>query len=108
MKVLIKFFKNNGHLRGFIYVFGAVLIIAADRFEAWSKVPPANGYVIAAFFCFILANALNSLRAYLDQHLSRNPDPASENAKPEKVGSVLATEKQHTTVGIATIPNTSK
>lgn len=89
MKVLLKFFKNNGHLLGAIYTLSAVALFAAGTFDTWSKTPPANYYVVAAFICLLIATGLNALRGYLDQHLSRTPDPASELSKDKS--SVKAT-----------------
>jgi hypothetical protein len=108
MKVFLKFFNNNGHLRGTLYFTISFLTPIVTALEGWSKTPPPNYYAVSFVFGGALIAGLTVIRAYLDQHLSRNPDPSSELPQPEKVGSVIATEKQQPSPGIAMIPPTTK
>jgi hypothetical protein len=78
MKFLFKFFDNNGHLRGLLYFTLAALPIIGTGLEHWSKTPPANLYEISTVLVSALIAGLVSLRAYLDQHLARNPAPIEE------------------------------
>ena len=75
MKLLLKFFNNNGHLRGLLYFSLAALPIIGTGLEHWSKTPPANYYEISTVLLSALIAGLVSLRAYIDQHLTRNPSP---------------------------------
>ena len=78
MKTLFKLFDNNGHLRGALYFSLAALPIIGTGLEHWSKTPPANWYEVATVLLSALIAGLVSLRAYLDQHLTRNPSPTEE------------------------------
>jgi hypothetical protein len=83
MKVLLKFFKNNGHLRGALYFSIAFLTPIVASLENWSKTPPPNFYAVAFVVLGAFIAGLTVIRAYLDQHLSRTPDPASELAQDQ-------------------------
>jgi len=69
--------KNNGKLRGLLYVLLAGLPVLAEHIKGWIETPPKNGYEIA-WVCILTALACGTvLRAYLDQHLSdtKNTSP---------------------------------
>lgn len=81
MKYLLKYFSNNGHLRGLLYFLLASLPIIVASLESWSKTPPPNWYAVAAVIMGSFVAGLVSLRAYLDQHLSHNgSDPVTPAA----------------------------
>jgi hypothetical protein len=66
-----KIFKNNGHLRGLIYVGLPAISTIGAAFATWSDEPPKNFYVVGVVLCATIVNAGTALRGYLDQHLSR-------------------------------------
>lgn len=78
MKMIKLIFKNNGHLRGAIYFTSAFLGPIAVALETWAHEPPKNLYIIAAVIVSSFMAGVISLRAYLDQHLSR-VTPAQNN-----------------------------
>lgn len=82
MKYLLKFFKNNGHLRGALYFALSSLPIICTAFEKWSEVPPANYWAVLATLMSALIAGLVSVRAYIDTHLSRFPSPDKSSDKP--------------------------
>lgn len=98
MKVLLKFFKNNRHLRGALYFSISFLTPIVAALEGWSKTPPPNSYAVGFVILGALISGLTVIRAYLDQHLSRTPDPASELAKAQpSVKTVVAPTSTDTT-----------
>jgi hypothetical protein len=76
-----KIFKNNGHLRGLIYVGLPAVSTIGAAFATWADAPPKNFYVIGVVLCATIVNAGTALRGYLDQHLSR----AAEEGEPSEV-----------------------
>lgn len=112
MNILFKFFDNNGHLRGLLYFTLASLPIIGTGLEHWSKTAPANYYEISTVLVSALIAGLVSLRAYIDQHLTRNPAPTEEikainnEAKVEvaKTTAEAAKDNAPTTVNKLTTP----
>ena len=72
--IIIKLFRNNGHLRGLIYTVLGLLTPASAVLAQWGDSPPKNRYVMASAAIAVLLGGVTSLRAYLDQHISRNPN----------------------------------
>lgn len=96
IKFLASFFKNNGHLRGGLYIMCSVLpILGADLALLCVWLMQHRGKlidmpvtridvlivlaIIARFVVGYASTGFVTLRAYLDQHLSRNPDDANGN-----------------------------
>lgn len=78
MKLITQAFENNGVLRGWLYTGLAAAAVIGPQLEKWVNTPPANGFEIASIILAALVAAANALRAYLDQHLSRNEkDPST-------------------------------
>jgi hypothetical protein len=83
MKSLInfikKFLRNNGHLRGALYFFSAVLAGLVKTLTHWATTPPPNCYDVAAEFLGAFAAGLVAVRAFIDTHLARNKNDTNQN-----------------------------
>lgn len=73
LKACLEVFQNNGKLRGLLYVSGAMLAVVITLCSSWAENPPKNKYEVIGAVAGILIAGINTLRSYLDQHLSRNP-----------------------------------
>ena len=85
---LKRLFANNGLARGYLYVWIAVCGLCVERFLSWSKTPPANWFEVVAFLFAVGLIAGNTVRSYIDQHISRNkheapPNNLSPNVPPD-------------------------
>jgi hypothetical protein len=78
------FFKNNGHLRGLIYVSQQVALTLGAACAVWSDNPPKNKFAICVVIFATISGAINALRGYLDQHLSKNPSTETVLASKEQ------------------------
>jgi hypothetical protein len=91
MKLIYQAFENNGILRGWLYTGLAAAAVVGPALERWKDAPPENGYEIASVTLSALVAAATALRAYLDQHLSRNeqtppnPSPAPDGLHQDPV-----------------------
>jgi hypothetical protein len=81
---LLVFFKNNGHLRGLLYVSGAAATTLGAACADWANTPPRNWYVVGVVFFAMIGNVVLQLRGYLDQHLSKNPSTETVLASKEQ------------------------
>lgn len=69
---------NNGILRGVVYQSIGMLTPLGAAFAVWENTPPKNGYAVATVICSVLVAGFNAHRAYIDQHLSRNPNGSED------------------------------
>jgi hypothetical protein len=72
LRLLRSLFSNNGVARGTIYWFIGVLTPWPAALMSWDAKPPGSGYVVAAAIISSILAGLVNIRAYMDQHLSRN------------------------------------
>lgn len=77
MKFLQALFSNNGTARGALYVTMASMTPLVAAFKAWENTPPKNRYEVGYILLSCVASGLVALRAYLDQHLSKNANIVS-------------------------------
>ncbi len=72
-------------LRGWMYFSGSITTALGAVFLTWGETPPKNVYIILAVLCAVIANSINSQRAYIDQSISRKRAlDAAEETSPEK------------------------
>lgn len=66
---------NNGTLRGILYLGGSLALALGEKLLSWGDTPPKNGYIVSGSVLLAFGGMFNTWRAYIDQHLSRNPAP---------------------------------
>lgn len=64
--------KNNGKLRGWLYVGVSVLTVWVGYLEKWIDAPPKNWYEVCFVFITSVVAGATVLRAYIDQHISES------------------------------------
>lgn len=70
---------NNGYLRGCLYFAMAALPPLGIALKTWSQKAPDNFYEVGEVVISCALAGLVSWRAFIDQHLSRNPAPEDMN-----------------------------
>lgn len=87
----IHLLKNNGHLRGTLYFSVAFLTPVVAALQQWTERSPQNFYAISAVIVGAFLSGLVTLRAYLDQHLSRNPPDSVTNTEASSTSTTTTT-----------------
>jgi len=84
---------NNGILRGTIYAVQAMGLVLLGAFSTWENEPPKNNWSFAIVTVATILAGVGAVRAYIDQHLARNPPKEDEN-KPVTIPVTVQVDKQ--------------